>query len=95
MIADDLTATHAIVSGRVQGVTFRQACRQEARRLDLIGWVRNRTDGTVEVWAQGSPTAVERLIDWMWQGPPHAHVTGVESDLVHVDTNLQDFLITN
>ena len=88
-------ATRARVTGRVQGVTYRQWCRQEARRLHLDGWVRNRPDGTVEVWAQGTPTSVERLIDWLWQGPPFADVTGVESDLVPVDPNLQDFLITN
>ena len=95
MNGNEFIAARAVVSGRVQGVTYRQACRQEARRLDLIGWVRNRRDGSVEVWAQGSPDRIEKLIDWLWQGPPYAHVTGVESDLVAVDPNLQDFLITN
>ncbi len=94
-MAPQTVANRAVVRGRVQGVYFRQSCRQEARRLHLIGWVRNRPDGTVEVWAQGAERQVESLIDWLWQGPPHAHVTGVESDVVAEDPNLQDFLITN
>lgn len=95
MSDQDTIATRATVHGRVQGVSYRQACRQEARRLELIGWVRNRRDGSVEVWAQGPAVAVERLVDWLWQGPPFAHVTGVESDVVAADPKLQDFLITN
>jgi len=90
-----VVANRAVVRGRVQGVYFRQSCRQEARRLHLLGWVRNRPDGTVEVWAQGQANAVDSLIDWLWHGPPHARVSGVESDVVAADPNLQDFLITN
>jgi acylphosphatase len=89
------TAVHAYVEGRVQGVFFRQQCRQEARRLGLIGWVRNLPDGRVEVWAQGGHEPVERLVEWLWAGPPHATVTGVESDLVEPDPTLQDFLVVN
>jgi acylphosphatase len=87
------TAIHAFVSGHVQGVYFRQSCRQAARKLHLHGWVRNIPDGRVEVWAQGPPTAVEALVDWLWMGPPTANVTGVESDVVGFDPNVQDFLI--
>jgi acylphosphatase len=90
-----MKAVHAYVSGTVQGVFFRQTCRQTARRLHLIGWVRNRPDGRVEVWAQGPETAVLALEEWLWSGPPRAVVTGVESHDVPVDSNLQDFLITN
>ena len=94
-MATEVVANRAVVSGRVQGVYFRQSCRQEARRLDLLGWVRNRPDGTVEVWMQGQPGSVDALMDWLWHGPPHARVTGVESDVTEVDRTLQDFLITN
>jgi len=90
-----MVALHAYVSGRVQGVFFRQSCRQQARRLDLVGWVRNLGDGRVEVWAQGTHQAAERLIEWLWIGPPGATITGVESDVVKLDRNLQDFLIVN
>ena len=88
------TAVHAFVSGRVQGVFFRQSTRQTARRLHLLGWVRNLPDGRVEVWAQGPPTAVEALVDWLWMGPPDADVSGVESDVTDPDPSVQDFLIT-
>lgn len=91
----DVVANKAVVNGSVQGVFFRQSCRQAARSLGLLGWVRNRPDGSVEVWAQGSRPAVDALIDWLWDGPPHAHVSGVESEDVAVDPSLQDFLITN
>jgi acylphosphatase len=90
-----MRAVHAFVSGRVQGVYFRQMTRQHARRLGLWGWVRNLTDGRVEVWVQGSDSTVEQFVEWLWEGPPRAAVTGVESDDVALDDNLQDFLIVN
>ncbi len=83
----------ALVVGRVQGVGFRQSCRHSARSLDLVGWVRNLSDGRVEVLAQGEPESVDRLIDWLWTGPPMAHVAGVESDNVAADETLKDFFI--
>lgn len=88
-----MKAIHAMVSGRVQGVTFRQSCRQRARSLDLYGWVRNRRDGRVEVFAQGTDDACDRLVDWLWVGPSAASVTGVEVDTVPTDDTLRDFFI--
>lgn len=88
-----MKAIHAYVSGRVQGVTFRQGCRQTARSLHLVGWVRNLADGRVEVWAQGDAPACDRLVDWLWAGPPAAAVTGVEADAVAPDVTLRDFFI--
>ncbi len=89
----DSTAVHAFVSGMVQGVYFRQSTRQMARRMGLIGWVRNLIDGRVEVWAQGSEAGVDALVDWLWVGPTGAAVSGVESEVVRPDPNLQDFLV--
>lgn len=83
------------MSGAVQGVFFRQSTRREARSHGLDGWVRNLDDGRVEVFAQGPDTGVESLIDWLWVGPPRATVTGLESDTVEPDPNLQDFLVVN
>lgn len=51
--------------------------------------------GEVEVFVQGDEDAVNSLIDWLWTGPPAALVTGIESDTVELDPNIQDFLITN
>lgn len=90
-----MKAAHAFVSGDVQGVFFRQSTRRKARTLGLDGWVRNLPDGRVEVWLQGDEDAVNEMVDWLWVGPPDADVTGVESDTVAPDRNLQDFLVTN
>jgi acylphosphatase len=81
------------VSGMVQGIGYRQGCRHTARSLDLVGWVRNLDDGRVEVFAQGSEQAVDRLLEWAWVGPSMARVTGVESDVVATDVTLSDFFI--
>jgi acylphosphatase len=69
---------HVHVSGRVQGVFFRDATRREAQRLGVSGWVRNLPDGRVEGEFQGPPDAVDALVAWCRQGPPDAKVEDVE-----------------
>jgi acylphosphatase len=66
-----------VVSGRVQGVFFRDTCRERARAAGVVGWVRNRADGTVEAEFEGTAVAVEALVAWCRQGPPRARVDGV------------------
>lgn len=88
-----MKAVHAYVTGRVQGVGFRQSCRYTARHLGLVGWVRNLADGRVELWCQGPPEQVDRLITWAWSGPSAAQVLGVESEPVPANPKLADFLI--
>lgn len=66
------------MSGRVQGVWFRQSCRDRAASLGVAGWVRNRSDGRVEVVAEGRSAAVATLVAWCHDGPPRASVDGVE-----------------
>jgi acylphosphatase len=70
----------AVVRGRVQGVGFRAAATNEARRLRLTGWVRNLFDGTVEVEAQGDDDAAEAFLAWLRRGPSYAHVTSVNPE---------------
>ncbi len=70
-------ALHGFVDGKVQGVGFRQGTWREAGRLGLAGWVRNRDDGRVETWIEGEGAAVDRLVDWLADGPPGAAVTEV------------------
>ncbi len=68
---------HLLVSGRVQGVAYRQSTVDAARRLGLAGWVRNLPDGGVEAVAEGARAEVEALIAWCRRGPPLARVDGV------------------
>jgi acylphosphatase len=71
-----------LVSGRVQGVWYRETCRREAERLGVAGWVRNRPDGRVEIEAEGPRPAVDALVGWARRGPPRAVVdTLVVEDL--------------
>lgn len=65
------------VTGRVQGVGFRYALRDEAVCLGLAGWVRNRHDGSVEALLQGPEQAVEELVAWARRGPPAAQVRAI------------------
>jgi len=69
---------HLMIRGRVQGVFYRAETMDQARALGLVGWVRNRRDGAVEVVAEGERDRIEQLIAWCWQGPSLAHVTEVE-----------------
>ena len=66
------------VRGRVQGVGFRDWVARRARALELAGWVRNRSDGSVEIIAAGEPHSVEPLLEAARNGPPFARVTEVE-----------------
>jgi acylphosphatase len=67
-----------IVTGRVQGVWFRDSCREQARTLGVSGFVRNRGDGAVEGEFEGPSPAVGRLVAWCRQGPPRARVDDVQ-----------------
>jgi acylphosphatase len=69
-----------VVRGRVQGVGFRAATADVARRLGLAGWVRNLPDGGVEVEARGKAAAVDALVAWLRRGPSYAHVRGIDVD---------------
>lgn len=88
-----MNAVHVFVSGRVQGVYYRQTTRHEARRLGLFGWVRNLPDGRVELWAQGEQASVDQFVDWLWIGPSGAKVLSVESVVFPPDNKLQDFVV--
>jgi acylphosphatase len=66
-----------LISGRVQGVFFRDACRRMAVDHGVAGWVRNLPDGRVEAVFEGPPEGVDRLVAWARHGPRLAVVTGV------------------
>jgi acylphosphatase len=67
-----------LVSGRVQNVWFRDACRREASVHGVDGWVRNLADGRVEAVFEGEPAAVDALVAWCHHGPPRARVSQVD-----------------
>jgi acylphosphatase len=67
-----------IVSGRVQGVFFRDSCQREAANRTVTGWVRNRRDGAVEAVFEGDADAVEAMVVWCRQGPSGARVDRIE-----------------
>ncbi len=70
---------HAIVEGRVQGVWYRASTQRTARDLGLVGWVKNRADGRVELVAEGPQSALDALLAWCRSGPPDAVVTDVQA----------------
>ncbi len=72
---------HALVSGRVQGVFFRDFVHRRASSLALVGWVRNLSDGaTVEVVVEGPEGDLQRLVDDLREGPVYAVVERVEAE---------------
>ena len=69
---------HVVVRGRVQGVGFRWFVREQGRLLGVRGWVRNRSDGGVEVSADADSATLDSFRARLRQGPPGAVVTDVE-----------------
>jgi acylphosphatase len=67
-----------VVSGRVQGVFFRDSVRRRAEAAGVAGWVRNAPEGTVEAVFEGDPGAVEELVEFCRRGPSRAEVSSVE-----------------
>jgi acylphosphatase len=80
--------------GRVQGVGFRWWTRQEALRRGLVGTVRNRPDGSVEVRVRGDPAAIQELRRVLADGPPGARVDTIEPLSVPGEWRMDDFQIT-
>jgi acylphosphatase len=74
---------HLRIHGRVQGVWFRESMRIEAERLNVAGWVRNTSDGSVEAVVHGPARAVEAMIEWARKGPPLARVDRIDIGEAH------------
>ncbi len=84
---------HIFVSGRVQGVFYRANTRKTAKRLGLTGWVRNLSDGRVEIVAEGEEEPLKELIEWCHEGPQMASVTDVETEWREYEGKYEDFSI--
>ena len=63
-----------LIEGRVQGVLFRESTRRVAQPLGITGYAKNMVDGSVQVLACGEPQVLNRLTEWLRQGPPMARV---------------------
>ena len=77
-MSEPLRTVHIRVDGRVQGVGYRAFVEMQATNLGLMGWVRNRRDGSVEAVLQGSPESVDEMLALCRVGPSAARVEGVE-----------------
>ena len=77
---NNLTRTRVLVSGRVQGVFFRDSTREKAQALGLAGWVRNLPDDRVEAVFEGDGDRVEEMVSWCAEGPPDARVQDVSTE---------------
>ena len=75
---------HLRITGRVQGVGFRDWTRREAVTLGLTGWVRNESDGSVRALLAGPENAVAAMIERLWNGPAFASVSDVRTDAADI-----------
>jgi len=78
-VGHDVVRTHVWVSGRVQGVWFRESCRRTAVHRHVTGWARNLADGRVEAVFEGQRADVDYLVAWCHDGSSRAVVTRVET----------------
>ena len=93
MVENGMRALHAIVSGHVQGVGFRYFVEDFAQAHGLSGWVRNRQENTVEVFAQGAESDLNELLNLLWQGPGSALVFEVKFDWLTPQEDVTHFSI--
>jgi len=84
---------HVWVSGRVQGVFFRDSTRRAVQDLALAGWVRNLPDGRVEAVFQGEKGECERALEYVREGPPAARIDHVETQWEDDEEGLSDFRV--
>ncbi len=90
--SEDQVRVHLTIEGWVQGVFFRTSTVQEAKRLGVKGWVRNRPDGSVEVVAAGKKRKIDELVHWCHQGPAGAQVRNVQVEWEDYLNNLETFV---
>ncbi|PHS33024.1 MAG: acylphosphatase [Methylophaga sp.] len=84
---------HFIISGRVQGVGYRYSSCHYAQSLALLGWVKNCSDGKVEMIAEGDNISLEQLLTWLKKGPRFAKVNKVEVQQLPATGEFTEFSI--
>jgi acylphosphatase len=89
------TAVKATVHGKVQGVYFRASTRKRAVELNLTGYIRNLSDGmSVEVQVEGKKAQIDKLLEYLKQGPPGAKVDKVDIEWMEYTGSYKEFSIT-
>jgi len=86
-------AVHIIVHGFVQGVGFRYFTQKIAQRLGVVGWVKNRHDETVEIWAEDHEGTLQQFIAFIKEGPAHSQVEQLELQWAPASGKYQNFYI--
>ncbi len=84
---------YCVVSGKVQGVAYRDYIQTSAGELGLCGWVRNAPDETVEVCAQGLPEVLKDFVEYIWEGSLEAKVDSVSVDWRTAKAVFEDFSV--
>lgn len=89
----DKKRVHLLINGSVQGVFFRATAQQKAQELGVYGWVRNNSDGSVEVLAEGPDESLKRMVDWCNIGPSEALVRNVSENWQTATGEFKEFRI--
>lgn len=89
-----MLAKHVYISGRVQGVYFRDSTREQALILGINGWVRNLPDGRVEAVFQGDDDKIQKMLEWCRQGSPMSRVEDVQVEDITELPEYKGFRIT-
>jgi acylphosphatase len=84
---------YILVFGTVQGVFFRSETQNLAKKLGLVGWVKNNKDGSVEIMASGERKTLEKLLEWCYHGPAGAKVTEIEFRWMEFEEKFDEFKI--
>jgi acylphosphatase len=93
MAENEKIRLHAVIEGYVQGVGFRAFVQDQAIRLGVSGWVRNRWDGSVEVLAEGERLTLEKLLTALYRGPRASQVTGVNPEWLPASGEFSGFRV--
>jgi acylphosphatase len=87
-----MPTVHLLIKGKVQGIFYRATARRVAGELGIKGWIRNTSEGDVEVMASGNEAALQRFTDWCRKGPEMAAVTDVSISKME-ETEFEGFVI--
>ena len=91
-MVDEIRA-RVLISGRVQGVFFREKTRGMAKKIGVTGWVKNLSDGWVEAVFEGSKKSVEKIINWAKRGPILAKIESIDIEWQEYKGEFADFEI--